>query len=123
VPHSVLQGTTAHKCLGDSGSTLNTMGDATILHDYATPSSSPIKMCSATGHIVRPIGQGNLPFSFNNGKGTLAVPCQHTPPITTSIVSPAETCERLDYDVYTLTCNRKTSTSTLSFTMHGAPDI
>jgi hypothetical protein len=121
--HSVSQVATAPRCLVDSGSTLNTVGDASVLHDYATPSSSPIKMRSATGKIARPVGQGNLPFSFNNGKGTLAVPCQHTPAISTSIMSPAETCECLGYGIYTITCNRQTSTSSLRFTKTGAPDI
>jgi hypothetical protein len=121
--HSLSQVATAPRCLVDSGSTLNTVGDASALHDYDTPPSSPIKMCSATGQIVRPVGQGNLLFSFNNSKDTLALPCQHTPAIATSIMSPAETCERLGYDIYILTCNRQTSMLSLRFTKTGAPDI
>jgi hypothetical protein len=121
--NSVSQVATGHQCLIDSGSTLNTVDDATILEDYATPSSSNIKMRSATGQIVRPAGQGNLPFYFNSGHGSLAVPCHHTPDIATIIMSPSETCERVGYDVYTLTCNRKTCVSSLLFTKAGAPDI
>jgi hypothetical protein len=121
--HSVSQVATSPRCLVDSVSTLNTVGDASVLRDYDTPSSSPIKMRSATGQIVRPVGQGNLPFSFNTGKFTLAVPCQHTPAIATSIMYPVETCERLGCDIYTLTCDRQTSTSSLRFTKTGAPDI
>jgi hypothetical protein len=60
-------------------------------------------MRSVTGYIINPVGQGKLPFSLINGKGTLDVPLQHTTAIATSIVSPAEMCERLGYDVYTLT--------------------
>jgi hypothetical protein len=122
-PHYVSQIATGHQCLIDSGSTLNTVGGATILEDYANPYSSHIKMRSATGQIVRPVGQGNLPFSFNSDKGTLAVPCHHTPDIVTSIMSPAETYERVGYNVYTLTCNRKTCVLSLRFTKAGAPDI
>jgi hypothetical protein len=93
------------------------------MQDYAAPLPSSIRMRSATRQIVCPVGQGNLPFSFNAGEGTLAVQCQHTPEIATSILSPAETCERLDYDVYTLSCNRKTSVSSLRFSKSGAQDI
>jgi hypothetical protein len=119
----VSQVATALRCLVDLGSALDTVGDASVLHDYDTPSSSPIKMRSATGQIVRPVGQGNLRFSFNDGNNTLVVPCQHIPAIATSIMSPAETCETLGYGIYTLTCNRHTSMSLVRFTKTGAPNI
>jgi hypothetical protein len=70
-------------------------------------------MCPATGHIIPPIGQGHLPFSQ----------CQHTPSIAKIIFSPAETYERLKYDVNFLSCNRKTRLSSIRVMKMGAPDI
>jgi hypothetical protein len=62
--HYVSQVATGHQCLIDSGSTLNTVGDATILEDYATPSSSNIKMRSATGKIFKPGWTGKFAVLF-----------------------------------------------------------
>jgi hypothetical protein len=121
--HSVSSLDTPWNCLVEYVSTINTVGKANILQDYAAPSPSSIRMRSATGQIVRPVGQGKLTFSFNAGEGTLAVQFQHTPAIATIILSPEEDCERLDYDVYTLSCNRKTSVSSLRFSKAGAQYI
>jgi hypothetical protein len=121
--HAVMAISTLKSVLVESGSTLNTVGDSSLLHDYASPSPSPIKMRSATGHIVRPSGQGTLPFKFNDGTGSLDVQCQHTLDIASSIFSPAETCERLDYDSYTLSCDRTSLKSSVTFAKPGKPDI
>jgi hypothetical protein len=80
-------------------------------------------MRSATGHIVRHRGQGVIPFQFNDGTGSLAIQCQHNPDIASSIFSPAETCKRLDYDTYTLSCDRTSLQSSVTFTKPGKPDI
>jgi hypothetical protein len=105
-----------HAVLVDSRSTLNTVGDSSLLRNYETASPSPIKMRSAKGHIVRPRGQGVLPFQFIDGTGSLAIQCQHTPGIASSIFFPAETCERLDYDTYTISCDRTSLQSSVTFT-------
>jgi hypothetical protein len=44
-------------------------------------------MRSTTVHIVRPHGQGVLPFQFNNGTGSLDIQCQRTPDISSSLFS------------------------------------
>jgi hypothetical protein len=121
--HAVTAVSTLKSVLVDSGSTLNTVGDSSLLRDYALPSPSPIKMRSATGHIFRPSGQGTLPFKFNDGQGSLDVQCQPTPDIASSIFSPAETCEHLDYDSYTLSCDRTSFKSSVTFAKPGKPDI
>jgi hypothetical protein len=85
--HAVTAVSAMQSVLVDYGSTLNTVGDSSLIRNYESPSPSPIKMRSATGHIVRPRGQGVLPFQFNDGTGSLAIQCQHTPDIASSIFS------------------------------------
>jgi hypothetical protein len=107
----------------DSGSTITTQGSVDGLQAYVAPSKSGIRMRSATGQVVRPAGEGALPFPINDGKVSLSVLCQHTPAIQSSIFSPAETCDSLDYDSYALTCNRRDSMSTVLFSKRGSPYI
>jgi hypothetical protein len=121
--HAVTVVSAMQSVIVDSGSTLNTVGDPSLLRNYESPSPSPIKMCSATGHIICPRGQGVLLFQFNDGTGSLTIQCQHTPDIASSIFSRAETCERLDYDTYTLSCDRTSLQSSVTFTKPGKPDI
>jgi hypothetical protein len=121
--HAVTAVSAMQSVLVDSGSTLNTIGDSSLLLNYESPSPSPIKMRSATGHIVRPRGQGVLPFQFNDGTGSLTIQCQHTPDIASSIFSLAETCERRDYDTYTLSCDCTSLQSSVTSTKPGKPDI
>jgi hypothetical protein len=121
--HTVSHLNSGRDMLIDLGSTITTKGTNDGLMEYVSPSPSGIRMRSATGQIVRPTGEGALSFSINDDKASLAVVCQHTPAITSSIFSPAETCDTLDYDTYVLTCNRCDSTSTVLFTRLGHPDI
>jgi hypothetical protein len=109
--------------LVDSGSTITTQGTAEGLLSYVAPSKPGIRMRSATGQVVSPEGEGALPFPINDGQASLSVLCQHTPAVLSSIFSPAETCNTLDYDSYALTCNRRDSTSVVRFTKSGSPDI
>jgi hypothetical protein len=101
--------------LVDSRSTINTVGSSVVLSSYVSPSLSGVALRSATGQVVKPIDEGRLPFTINSGQGSLSILCQHTPAITSSIVSPAATCDSLDYDCYQLTCNRRMSTSAVFF--------
>jgi hypothetical protein len=109
--------------LVDSGSTIKTVGRADMMSLYVPPSQSGISIRSATGQIVRPEGEGRIPFDINTGTGSLSVVCQHTPAIQSSIFSPAATCDSLDYDVYQLICDRRAHTSQVSFCKSGAHDI
>jgi hypothetical protein len=109
--------------LVDSGSTITTVGSRSLLSEYKAPSSSGIAMRSATGHIVRPAGEGRIPFAINTGTGTLSVLCQHTPAIKSSIFLPAVTSNSLNYDSYTLSCDRRRSVSLVCFEKLGAPYI
>jgi hypothetical protein len=57
----------------DSGSTINTVGKVNILQEYSTPFPSSTRMLSATGRILRPVGQCHLrqiggPVTFHPGK-------------------------------------------------------
>jgi hypothetical protein len=80
-------------------------------------------MQSATGQMVRPKGEGRIPFDINTDTGSLSVVCQHTPAIKSNFFLPATTCNSLDYDVYQLTCDRRAHTSQVSFRKSGAPAI
>jgi hypothetical protein len=121
--HTVMAVSAMQTVLVDSDSTLNTVGDSTLLRDYELPPPSPIKKRLATGHIVQPRGQDVLPFQINNEKGSLDIQCQHTPHIASSIFFRAETCEWLDYKTYTLSCDRTSLQSSVTFTKPGKPDI
>jgi hypothetical protein len=83
--HAVTAVSAMQSVLVDSGSTVNTVGGSSLLRNFESPSPSPIKMRSAADHIVRHRGQGVLPFQFNDGTGSLAIQCQHTPNIASSI--------------------------------------
>jgi hypothetical protein len=76
-----------------------------------------------TQQIVRYVGKSLIPFFVNGNTGTLQVPCKHTPDIPSSIFSPAETCERLDYDAYTITCNRRTHLANVTSNRPNKPSI
>jgi hypothetical protein len=120
--------TVSHLRLGrdmliDSGSTITTKGTNDSLQAYVSPSLSGIRMRSANGQIVRPTGEGTLSFPINDDNASLVVVCQHTPDIESSIFSPAEICDTLDYDTYALTCNRCNTTSVVRFTKAGHPAI
>jgi hypothetical protein len=82
-----------HALLVDSGSTIMTVGRSDMLSSHVSPSPSGISMRSATGQIVRPEGEGRIPFDINTGTGSLSVVCQHTPTIKSNIFSPAATCD------------------------------
>jgi hypothetical protein len=75
------------------------------------------------GHKVHPLAQGILPFQFNNRKGSLAVQCQHSPDISSSIFSPAETCEHLEYVSYALSLVIVIPTSPVSHSRSLVPRI
>jgi hypothetical protein len=107
----------------DSGSMITTQGTADGLQSYVAPSQSGIHMRSATGQVVSAAREGGIPFPINDGQASLSVLCQHTPDISSSIFSPAETCDTLDYDAYALTCNRRDSTTIVRFTKSDSPDI
>jgi hypothetical protein len=66
---------------------------------------------------------GNLLFYFNAGTGTLALQNQHTPGIASIIFSSVETYECLAYDAYTLSCDKITHLSFVSFTKRVKPYI
>jgi hypothetical protein len=106
-----------------SGSTITTVGRADMLSSYVPPSPSGISMRSATNQIVKPEGEGCTPFDINTSTGSLSVICQHTPVIKSSIFSPAATCDSIDYNVYQLTCDRRSHTPHVSFHKSGAPGI
>jgi hypothetical protein len=57
------------------------------------------------------------------GSPSLALQCQHTPGIPSSIMSPTVTCISFDYGGYQLTCQRHKDTSSVLFCKTGAPDI
>jgi hypothetical protein len=80
-------------------------------------------MRSTTGHIIHPRRQGILPFQYNNDTGSLAIQCQYTPEISSSIFSPAKMCERLEYTSYTLSCDRTSHQSSITFAKPVTPDI
>jgi hypothetical protein len=80
-------------------------------------------MTSATGQIIRPIDQDVLPFVFNAGSGKLVVQCRHTPDFVPSIFLPAEMSDHLDYESYTLSCDRVHLASSIRFSKQGAPGI
>jgi hypothetical protein len=107
----------------DSVSTITTQGTADGLQSYVTPSQSGIRMRSATVQVVSPADECALPFPVNYGQASLSVMCQHTPDMSSSIFSPAETCDTLDYDAYALTCNRRESTYMVRFTKSDSPGI
>jgi hypothetical protein len=91
--------------LVDSRSTITTVGASDILNAYMYPSKSDIKRRPTTGQVVYPACEGSLTFTINYGSGSLLIICQHTPTIQSSIFSPDETCDTLDYDSYHLTCH------------------
>jgi hypothetical protein len=98
-----------------------TVGNADMLSSYVSPFT--IWHRSVTGQILGPEGAGRLSFEINTGKGSLSVICQHTPVIKSSIFSPSATCDSLGYEIYQLTCDSRTHTSTVYFCKSGAPVI
>jgi hypothetical protein len=107
--------------LVDTGSTITTMGTNGELSSYVKPSTSGIKMRSATGQVVLPAGEGDITLQAE--QASLVLKWQHTPAIGSNILSPAETCDTFDYDLYSLTCNRRTATCQVLFAKKGSPDI
>jgi hypothetical protein len=107
--------------LVDTGSTITTMGTNGELSSYVKPPTSGIKMRSATGQVVLPAGEGDITLQAE--QASLVLKCQHTPSIGSNILSPAETCDTLDYDLYSLTCNRRTATCQVLFAKKGSLDI
>ena len=108
----------------DSGSCINTVGDKALLHDYTSPSSSPLTFRSATNEGVCPAGEGHLYLPMHDGAGPpVKVPTQHIPQIPSSILSPGWMLSALKYDQYSLICNRNTGISTLTFTKDGQRSI
>jgi hypothetical protein len=105
----------------DTGSTITTMGTNGELSSYVQPSTSGIKMRSATGQVVLPAGEGDI--TLQKKQALLVLKCQHTPAIGSNILSTAETCDTLDYDLYSLTCNRRTAMCQVQFEKKGSPDI
>ena len=77
---------------------------------------------SATGHTVTPTGEGSLYFQLHNKDGNqISINTQHIPEISSSILSPGEVLETLDYESYSLTCNCKTGESLLVFQKPDSP--
>jgi hypothetical protein len=97
----------------DSISTINTVGSSGILSQDVSPSTSGVAIRPATGQIVKPTEEGIFPFPVNDGPGTISVRSLHTTKIKSSVMSPAATCESLDYHSYQLTCHRLRGTSEL----------
>jgi hypothetical protein len=78
-------------------------------------------MRSATGQVVLPEGEGDI--TLHAEQASLVLKCKHTPDIGSNILSPAETCDTLDYELYSLTCNRRTASCQVLFEKKGSPDI
>jgi hypothetical protein len=91
------------------------------LSAYIQPSTSSIKMCSSTWQVVHPECEGNITLQAD--KASLLLTCQHTPVITFNILSPAETCDTLEYDLYEFTCNWRTKSCQVRFANTVSPDI
>jgi hypothetical protein len=91
--------------LVESGSFIMPVGASDIFSAFVSPSLSVIRMRSATGQVVCPKGEGQLPFDINDGEGSVSILRQHTTSIKSSIFSPAETCNTLNYDSYRLMCD------------------
>lgn len=53
----------------------------------------------------------------------MVLTCQHTPTIDYNILSPAKTCDTLYYELYELTCNRRTDSCQVRFVKTGSLDI
>jgi hypothetical protein len=119
--HPVKSVQTQQDMLVDPGSTITTMGSNSELSEYIQPSSSGAKMRSATGQVVQPAVEGNIILQANQASLTLT--CQHTPAIGSNILSPVKTCDTLDYDLYELTCNRRTGSCQVRFAKSCSLDI
>jgi hypothetical protein len=63
--------------LVDTGSTITTMGTNDELSSYVKPSTSGIKMRSATGQIVLPAGEGDITLQAE--QASFVLKCQLTP--------------------------------------------
>ena len=108
----------------DSGSCINTVGDKELLHDYVSPSTSKLTFHSATNEGVRPAGEGNLYLPLCESVGPpVKAPTQHIPQIKSSILSPGWMLSALQYDEYSLVCNRNTGISKLTFNKNGERPI
>jgi hypothetical protein len=97
------------------------MGTNSELASYVQPYTSGIKMRSATGQVVLPAGEVDI--TLHAEQASLVLKFQHTPAIGSNILSPAETCDTLDYDFYSLTCNRRTAMCQVLFEKKGSLDI
>jgi hypothetical protein len=64
--------------LVDSESIIIMVGASDILDTYVSPSTSVIKMRSATGKVMFLAGEVRLPFTINDGLGSLSSLCQHS---------------------------------------------
>jgi hypothetical protein len=104
---------------------VNTIGDTSVLDSYTQPSTSGIMLLYGSyRQIVKPHGTDHLGVSINVGSGhMLYMGCQHTLDIPSNIFSLVETCNDLNYDLYKLTCDRNTNTSSVLFQKSGAPGI
>jgi hypothetical protein len=71
--------------------------------------------------VIQPAGEGNI--NLQADQASLVLTCQHTPSIGSNILSPAETCNTLEYDLYELTCNHRTVTCQIRFAKVRSPDI
>jgi hypothetical protein len=83
--------------LVDTVSTITTMGTNGELSSYVKPSTSGIKMRSATGHVVLPAGEGDITLQAE--QASLVLKCQHTPAIGSNILPRQKHVTRL-----TMTC-------------------
>jgi hypothetical protein len=119
--HSVKSVHTQRDMIVDSGSTITTMENNGEFSGYIQHSTSGVKMRSATRQVVQPEGKGNITLQAD--KASLVMKCQHIPAIGSNILSPAETCDTLDYDLYELTCNQCNESCQVCFVNTGSPDI
>ena len=75
--------------LVDSVPCIRTAGDKGLLHEYTSPSSSPLTFCSATNEGVHPAVEGYLYLPMHYGAGPPdKVPTQHITQIPSRILSP-----------------------------------
>jgi hypothetical protein len=77
--HSTKSVHTQGGMLVDSGFTITIMGINSELSAYIQPSTSGVKMRSATGQVVQPACEGNI--TLQAYKAPLVLTCQYTPAI------------------------------------------
>ena len=107
----------------DTGSVVSTVAAAEMLDNYTSPSSDKRTMRSATSQKVQAQGEGALFFQLKDSEENISIITQHIPEIASNILSPGEVLEKIDYDLFTLSCNRRTGTCYLKFAGTQGPTL